>query len=143
MAIQDFAASDPALFMVIAAFLIALLITFIYKYGSDQSAMKRVKEEVKELQAKVKEHKEDKEKMAELQKEMASKSLEQMKYSFKPMLYTFPPVILIFWWLRNLFEGTGVIFTIPVVNLGLDWLWTYILFSFIFSILVRKLLKVH
>ena len=143
MAVQDLVASYPALFMIVASFVIALLISVIYKYTSNQQEMKSLREEVKSLQKEVKESKEDKEKMMELQKEMAGKSIEQMKHSFKPMLYTFIPVILIFYWLRGLYEDLGVIFTLPIVGWGLNWIWTYILFSFIFSLILRKVLKVH
>lgn len=143
MALQDLAASYPAWFMIIAAFVIAFLISIIYKYTSNQQEVKRIRDDMKALQAKVKENKDDKEKMMEIQKEIAGKSMEQMKHSFKPMLYTFLPVILIFYWLRGLFEEMGTILIFPVVGWELNWIWTYILFSFIFSLLLRKLLKVQ
>lgn len=143
MAFEDIVASYPAIFMIVASFVIALLISVIYKYTTNQGEMKRLKGELKEMQAKMKESKDDKEKMIETQKQLASKNLEYMKHSFKPMIYTFIPVILIFWWLRRLYEETEIIFTIPVVGWGLNWIWTYIVFSFIFSLIIRKVMKVH
>ena len=143
MAVQDLVALYPAWFMIVASFIIALLISIIYKYTSNQLEVKRIRDEMKSLQAKVKENKDDKEKMAEIQKEIAGKSLEQMKHSFKPMLYTFLPVILIFYWLRGLYEEMGVILILPFVGWGLNWIWTYILFSFVFSLLLRRILKIQ
>lgn len=141
--ISGLALSYPAIFVMIVSFIIAIFITLIYKYTTNQQEMKMLREELKELQKKAKEHKSDTGKVLEIQKELASKNLEYMKHSFKPMIYTFLPVILIFWWLRGIYDSVGTILTIPLVGWGLNWIWTYILFSFIFSLVVRKAMKVH
>ncbi|RLG10826.1 hypothetical protein DRN69_08545 [Candidatus Pacearchaeota archaeon] len=121
----------------------SIFITLIYKYATNQQEMKRLKDELKELQKKAKEHKNEPEKVLEIQKELASKNLEYMKHSFKPMIYTFIPIIIVFWWLKGLYQDFGTILTIPFVGWGLNWIWTYIIFSFIFSLIVRKAVKVY
>jgi len=143
MAFQDIVTSQPALFIIVASLLIAVLITLIYKYTSNQKEMKRLKEELKSLQGRMKEHKGDAGKMMEVQKELAQKNLQYMSHSFKPMIFTFVPVILIFWWLGSLYKGIPVVLTIPGVGWNLSWVWTYIIFSFVFSMILRKTLKVH
>jgi len=52
----------------VVAFIFTLIVTLIYKYTTDQSFMKSVKEEMKDLQKQMKEHKEDHKKVMELQK---------------------------------------------------------------------------
>lgn len=143
MAIRELALNYPVEFMIVISFLIALFMTLVYKYATNQKEMRRLRNELKELQKKTKEYKRDQEKLIELQKEIASKNLEYMRYSFKPLLYTFIPIILIFVWLKNVYQNFGVILTIPLLGIGLNWIWTYVLFSFIFSLVVRKALKVY
>ena len=143
MAFQSIVTAQPAIFIIVASFFIALLITFIYKYTSNQKEMKRLREELKSLQGNMKENKGDAGKMMEVQKELARKNLEYMTHSFKPMIFTFVPVIIIFWWLGSLYKGIPVVMTIPGVGWPLSWVWTYIIFSFIFSMALRKVLKVH
>ncbi|OYT41536.1 hypothetical protein B6U80_01185 [Candidatus Pacearchaeota archaeon ex4484_26] len=141
--ISDLALNYPAVFMIVISFIISIFITLIYKYATNQQEMKRLKDELKELQKKAKEHKNEPEKVLEIQKELASKNLEYMKHSFKPMIYTFIPIIIVFWWLKGLYQDFGTILTIPFVGWGLNWIWTYIIFSFIFSLIVRKAVKVY
>ena len=143
MAFQDIVTTQPALFIIIASLLIAGLITLIYKYTSNQKEMKRLKEELKALQGQMKENKGDAGKMMEVQKDLARKNLEYMSHSFKPMIFTFVPVILIFWWLGALYKEIPVVLTVPGVGWNLSWVWTYIIFSFVFSMILRKTLKVH
>ena len=121
----------------VVAFIFTLIVTLIYKYTTDQSFMKSVKEEMKDLQKQMKEHKEDHKKVMELQKVVMEKNMKYMMHSFKPMLFTFIPVILVFGWLRTAYTDMG-----PVL-FGLSWIWGYIIFSMIFSIALRKILKVH
>lgn len=124
--------------IVFISFLITLLSTLVYKYFTDQNALKQIKEDNKKLQAQMKEHKGNVSKMAELQKEALQKGLiEPMKHQVKPLLITFIPFILIFGWLRATYESTGDIF------LSFGWFGTYIIFSIVFSIVLRKLLKVE
>ncbi|MBU2496442.1 MAG: DUF106 domain-containing protein [Nanoarchaeota archaeon] len=141
--INELALNYPAVFVIIASLLIAVFITFIYKITTNQREMKELKDDLKNLQKRSKEHKGNTEKMLEIQKELASKNLEYMKHSFKPMIYTFLPIIIIFYWLSSLYKNAGVILTIPLVGWGLNWIWTYILFSFVFSLIVRKTMKVY
>ena len=119
------------------SFLITLIITLLYKVFTNQEAMKAIKDELKEMRKEMKEFKEDPQKMMELQKKSMKKSMEQMKHSMKPMLITMIPLIIIFGWLRSVYAETGALI------FGLSWLWIYILSSVVFSIALRKILKVH
>ena len=124
--------------LIFISFVLTFLITLSYKYMTDQELMKSVKAEMKEIRKQMKEFKDDPSKVMELQKKSMDKSMVQMKNSFKPMLITFIPLIIIFGWLRGVYAEEVVKF------LWIDsWLWIYIIFSIIFSIIVRKLLKVH
>ena len=121
----------------IVAFIFTLIVTLIYKYTTDQIFMKNVKSEIKDIQKQMKEHKEDHKKVMELQKTAMEKNMKYMMHSFKPMLFTFIPVILIFGWLRTAYADIGPVFY------SFSWIWGYIIFSIIFSIALRKILKVH
>ena len=124
--------------VIIVAFIITLLTTLVYKYFTDQEALKKIKEDHKLLQEEMKNNKDNPKRMAELQKEMLQKGLlEPMKHQLKPLLITFIPFILIFGWLRETYQAVGDIF------IGLGWFGTYIIFSIIFSMILRKVMKVY
>lgn len=146
MILNDFATSMPLLSIIVFSFLVTLALTFAYKFLTNQEDMKKLKERTKTLQEEIKVEK-DQNKILELQKEMLSLSAEQMKHSMKPMLFTFIPLILVFGGLRSLYTGVGDIIPwgtdLPIVHTGAGWFLSYIIFSMVFSITLRKLLKVH
>ncbi|RME55497.1 DUF106 domain-containing protein [Candidatus Woesearchaeota archaeon] len=121
------------------SFLLTLLITLIYKWVTDQELMKTLKEDMKSMQKELKELKDDPQALMAKQKEVMEKNMKYMMHSFKPMLITFIPIILIFGWLRKYYETMGN----PDVLFGLSWLWSYIIFSIVLSMFLRKVLKVH
>ncbi|MFH1065065.1 MAG: EMC3/TMCO1 family protein [Nanoarchaeota archaeon] len=119
--------------------ILTLATTLIYKYATDQEVMKTLKDDMKAMQAEMKTLKEHPEKMMALQKEAMQKNMKYMMKSFKPMLITFIPIVFIFGWMRGHYDALGN----PDIFFGLSWLWTYIIFSLVFSIGLRKFLKVH
>jgi len=128
---------DP-LNLLSVSFILTGLITLSYKYLTDQTKMKELKDEMKGMQKKMKEFKDDPGKVMSMQKDAMKKNMEYMKHSMRPMLFTFIPIILVFGWLRNYYTALGN----PAVFLGLSWLWSYIIFSLVISIVLRKLLKI-
>ena len=128
---------NPLFGMVFISLILTLLVTLIYKYTTNQKAMKELKDELKSLQGKMKEHKEDNSKMMEIQKEAMEKNIKYMKHTFVPMILTFLPIIIIFGWIKLVYVPLGKIFFM------FGWLGTYIIFSIIFSYGLRKILKVY
>jgi uncharacterized membrane protein (DUF106 family) len=118
--------------IIIISFLLTLLTTLVYKYFTDQEALKNIKEENKKLQDEMKVHKDNPQKMMELNREMMAHSMEMMKHSFKPMLITFIPIIIFFAYMRDLFVATEI---------AKSWIWWYIGASIVGSIIFRKLFK--
>lgn len=124
--------------LIIISFILTALITIAYKYFTDQELMKSLKAELKELQQEMKDAKHDTEKLMQLQKKTMEKNMKYMMNSFKPTLITLVPILIIFSWLRA--EYTGVALNFIGIN---SWIWIYILFSIAFSMILRKLLRVH
>ncbi len=118
------------------------LITLAYKYLTDQTKMKELKDEMKDMQKKMKEMKDHPDKVMSMQKDAMKKNMEYMKHSMKPTLFTFVPIIIIFGWLRSFFDAQAAAGT-PFSFFGLSWLWSYIIFSLITSIVLRKIMKVN
>jgi len=129
------------------SFLITLIITLFYKLFTDQDVMKALKAELKSLQKEMKSLKDQPEKFMAAQKKAMKKNMEYMKHSMKPTIITMIPLLIIFGWLRYKFNETGDIinwgFNIPLFGTGLGWLGTYIFSAIFFSIVVRKILKIH
>ena len=128
---------NPLYALILFSFILMLMTTLVYKYFTDQEAMKSLKAEMKEIQNQMKESKEDADKMMELQKQSFSKMIESFKHQIKPMLITFIPFALLLPWLRATYTPYGNLF------IGLGWFGTYIIFGLVFNIILRKLLKVH
>jgi len=125
--------------LMIVSLLLTTLVTLATKFFTDQHLMKSLKDEMKEMQNKLKDTTQTVEQKMGLQKDILEKNMKYMKHSFKPMLITFLPIIIIFSWLRGYYIALGD----PKVLLGLSWLWSYLIFSIVFSMLLRKLLKIH
>ena len=118
---------------------LTVVLTLVYKWMTDQKLMKSLKEEMNAMKEEMKQYKHDTQKMMEINKKVWDKNMVYLKHSLKPNLITLIPIIIIFSWLRSYYEGLGN----PPVFLGLSWLWAYIIFSLVLSMLLRKLLKVH
>ena len=86
--------------LMIISFIVALIMTLIYKWATDQVKMKDLKDKIKHHQNTKKEHRHDKDKMMKAQKDAMSLNMEYMKHSMKPTLFTFLPIIIIFGWLN-------------------------------------------
>ena len=129
---------NPLLGIAIISFILTLLMTIAYKYLTDQELMKSLKQEIKDFQKEMKEFKDNPTKVMEIQKKAMEKNMKYMMHSFKPMLFTFIPLVIMFGWLRNTYT------IVPVKFLWFtSWFWIYIIFSVIFSMGLRKILKVH
>lgn len=128
---------DPLFGMIFISFVLTLLITLAYKYFTDQHLLKSIKERTKALQVELKKFKDNPEKLKEKNAELMEIQLKMMTQTLKPMLITLLPLLLVFSWLRTIYTPLG-----PVL-FGLGWIWAYLIFSVIFSLLLRKLLQVH
>jgi uncharacterized membrane protein (DUF106 family) len=87
--------------IMIISFLIALIITLITKYATNQNLMKQLKEEMKELQNEAKLLKKEPEKAMAVQKQVMQTNMKYMKQSFRSMFYTIIPIIIIFGWMNS------------------------------------------
>ncbi len=125
--------------LIFISFILTLIITIVYKYVTKQKLMKELKDDMKSMQEDMKKYKDNPTQMLDLQKKVMEKNLKYMLESLKPTLVTMIPMLLIFNWLRIYYTNLGDI----SVLFGLGWIWIYIIFSIIFSIALRKLLKVY
>ena len=128
---------SPLAGLLVISLILTLLTSLSYKIFTNQREMKQHKEEMDKLQKEIKELKNDPKKAMDKQKELMEKNLKMMKYNIKPMLITFIPLIIIFGWLRATYEPLGKLI------LGLSWFWIYLISAIIFSIIIRKLLKIY
>lgn len=124
--------------MLLLVFLITLFMTLIQKYTTDQKTLKEMKAEQKKLQAEMKEYKDHPEKMLEIQKKQMGFIGPMMKLSMRPIVFTAVPLILFFRWFMDFFTLAGD----PAILGFFSWFWFYLIFSIIFSSILRKILKV-
>jgi len=86
--------------IIIISLAIAVLITFVYKWMTDQHLMRTLKADIKGFQRQMKELKHDPKKVMEVQKRAMETNMKYMMHSMKPTLITFIPIIIIFGWLN-------------------------------------------
>lgn len=124
--------------MTIIVFIITLLTTLLQKYGTDQEKLKQMKDDQKRLQDEMKKHKDNPEKFLELQKKSMEFIPQTMDLTMKPLLFTAVPFILFFRWFYDYFTPLNYQFFGHIT-----WFWYYFLASIVFSMILRKVLKVN
>jgi len=67
MAITSLMLQNPLLSISLISIILALATTLIYKYATDQSMLKQIREDTKKYQEQLKTHKGDPQKMLEIQ----------------------------------------------------------------------------
>ncbi|MFT4303246.1 MAG: EMC3/TMCO1 family protein [Candidatus Woesearchaeota archaeon] len=96
-----------AIFLI--SFSLALMITIIYKFMTDQELMKTLKADMKALQKEMKSLKDNPEAMLKKQQHAMEKNMKYLTHSMKPTLVTFIPIILVFGWLSSNFAYEPII----------------------------------
>ncbi|MBI4451745.1 DUF106 domain-containing protein [Candidatus Woesearchaeota archaeon] len=89
----------PVVGILLTSFVLSLVSILIYKYATDQSLMKQLKDEMKELQNEIKTLRHDPQKAMEVQKRAMETNMKYMTKSLKPTLITLIPFFIIFGWL--------------------------------------------
>ncbi|MEK6808974.1 MAG: EMC3/TMCO1 family protein [Nanoarchaeota archaeon] len=92
----------PILWIVIGlSFLVSVLVTLIYKFTTNQSLMKKLKDEIKSYQEQIKSERNNPARAMELNKKAMQVNFEYMSHSMRSTLFTFIPVILLFGWMSS------------------------------------------
>ena len=123
--------ANPIPALIVVSVIVTFISTIAHKWLTNQEHMKNLKKRQKEIQKELKGCK-DECKMKELNSEMLKMTGVMMKASFKPMFVTILPFLILFWWLRSIYE--------PVMGYG--WIWYYLGFSVVASIILRKVMDV-
>lgn len=122
----------PKSVIILFSFLVSLVITLVSYYVTDHEKMRSIKDKQKRLREEMKLHKDNPQKMMEINKQMMEDFPTQMKESFKTSLITLVPILFLFRWLKTVYATTAIAST---------WIWWYIGFSILSSIILRKMFK--
>jgi uncharacterized membrane protein (DUF106 family) len=109
----------------------------------DQKQMRNHKKRLKEIQSQIRKVKDPK-KITKMQTELMNINSKMMKLSFKPLMITIAPLWIMFFILQSIYTPYGDLISLPI-NLPLfgsaiSWLGTYIIFSLLFSLLLKPLI---
>lgn len=114
------------------------LTTLLHKKVTDQDLLKRIKEEQKLVQEEMKLYRQNPEKSLELSKKSAELAMKTMPITMRPVIYTTIPFILLIRWFGDYFKDH------PVKIFGfMSGIWAYIVFFVVWSMVFRKIMKVH
>lgn len=123
--------------MLVVVFIISFISIIAQKYATDQKQLKELRKEQKLLQEEMKKFREHPEKLMELQKKQMEFLPKTMKLSTRAILFTGVPFILLFRWFNDYFVAK------PFTFIGfLPWFWFYLIFTLIFTAILRKILDV-
>lgn len=124
--------------MVLISAFITLCMTIVQKYTVDNDTLRELKKEQKILSQEMKKYKEHPEKLMELQKKQLEFIPQTFQLTMRPLMYTSVPIILFFRWFGDYFGAIDE--SIKIFGF-FSWLWAYLVFSIISSIIFRKLFK--
>ena len=130
MTIVEMMVASPKYSIAVFSVVVTLISTLVQKHFTDQEHLKSLKKRQKEIQAEIKKAKEPSV-MQELNAEMLQLTGVMFKKSMKPMFVTIIPFLILFSWLRSIY--------VPVLS---GWLWYYLGYSILASVVLRKVLKV-
>ena len=130
MTFTELITSNPKISIAIFSIAVTFLSTMAQKWLTNQEHLKSLKKRQKEIQKELRGCK-DQCLMKELNAEMMKLTGVMFKSSMKPMFATMIPFLILFWWLRGVYA--------PVLS---SWIWYYIGYSVVASIILRKVLKV-
>ena len=131
MTITEMMAASPKYSIAIFSVIVTLISTLAQKWLTNQEHLKSLKKRQKEIQRELKKTKEPSV-MQELNSEMLKLTGLMFKSSMKPLFVTMIPFLILFVWLRGVY--------VPVMGNG--WIWYYLGYSVLASIVLRKVLKV-
>ena len=131
MTITELMLSNPKISIAVFSILVTALSTLAQKWLTNQEHLKSLKKRQKEIQKELRGCK-DGCLMKELNAEMMKITGVMFKSSMKPMFVTIIPFLILFAWLRGIY--------VPVM--GNSWIWYYIGYSLVASIILRKIFKV-
>jgi len=146
MFITSFIQWSPLVSIIVFSAVITFILTWAYKKLINYPRYKELNDRQKALRKEMKGLK-DTDRLTKIQTEMMELSMESLKMTFKPMIITFLPLLIVYALLGKAYIGASVgniIYwgaNLPIVHTGGGWLFCYILFSLIFNIIFRKLLK--
>lgn len=130
MTITELMTGNPKVSIAVFSVIVTLLSTLAHKWLTNQEHLKSLKKRQKEIQKELRGCK-DECLMKELNSEMMKLTGVMFKSSMKPMFVTIIPFLILFAWLRGVYT--------PVLS---SWIWYYIGYSVVASIILRKVLKV-
>lgn len=137
--------NSPTIDIFLITLIVAVFINLINKYFTDQVKIRALRAEMKELQKKMREKfKTNPQEAQKLQQQIMKKNMENIKHAMNPkiMLITMGPLLIVFTFIGKLYGYLGEFFIIPLFGWNFGWLGTYILFSIINSIIIKKVLNV-
>ncbi|MFA4960525.1 MAG: EMC3/TMCO1 family protein [Candidatus Pacearchaeota archaeon] len=130
MVINEFIQANPVLSLAIISLAVTFVSTLAHKWLTNQEHLKNLKNRQKELQKELKNCK-DECRLKEINLEIVQITGSMFKSSMRPIFVTLIPFLILFAWLRGIYGGTE-----PLLSY---WIWYYIGFSVVGSIIFRKI----
>jgi uncharacterized membrane protein (DUF106 family) len=125
---------------------ISIIYQLVYEFATDRKKVTDMKNRMKNIREELKGMKPGSKPYNAKQSKMLDLNMDMMKLTMKPTMFTMVPFLLVFTVLRGTYANTGILIPVPAflswiplgIGDGLGWMWTYIIFSMLFSTLIRR-----
>jgi len=138
---------SPIVTLVIFAFFVSLFSNLVMKFTLDHHKMRNLKEKMEKLRNKMKDKdiQKDPKRYKDLLNEQYSLLNEQMRLTFRSMIVNFLFLVPLYYYLKKVIGNVyfALPFKIPFIGESISWIGVYIFYSILFSLLIKKLLKLE
>lgn len=135
----------PLVFTVLIAFLTSFLSQLAFSFFTNKEFLKNGQSEMKALQKELLAMKPTDAGYSEKQNKLLDLNMAVMTHTMKPTLITMIPFLVIFFYARELVPSDQPLvylpFSVPFAGSSLEFIGTYLVFSILFSALLRKAAK--
>ncbi|VVB76586.1 Uncharacterised protein [Candidatus Tiddalikarchaeum anstoanum] len=135
----------PLIFTALIALLTSILSQLAFAFFTDKTFMKTGQEEMKKLQQELLKMKVDEQGYSEKQNKLLDLNMSIMTHTMKPTMVTMIPFLLIFLYAKSVIPTEQPLISFPVslpfIGPSLEFIGTYILFSLIFTTIIRKIIR--
>ncbi len=136
---------NPIITLVAISFVVSLLSNIVMKYAVDKHKMESIKHRMDKIRKKIKDEKikNNPEEFKKILGEQHSLMYEQMRISFKAMIINLIFLIPFYYYLKISIGNISfnLPFELALIGDALPWWVLYIYYSILFTIIVKKLLK--
>lgn len=135
----------PLVFTIATALITSVLSQLSFALLTDKNFIKNGRAEMKTKQKELLKLKPEHPDYMKKQNDLLDLNMQLMTHSMKPTLFTMLPFLLLFMYVKSIVPSDQPLislpFSLPIIGTSLEFIGTYIISSFIFTTIIRKVMR--